>query len=85
MLLDVVSAGNLVRALSRSAGTMEDTVNDNIIDVRNSFSDIATYLSCGTYPADATEATKSSLHKRSKFFCTRLYLNLDPYRYSSPV
>ena len=35
---------------------------------RDSFSDIANYLSHGTYPAGADEATKSSLRKRSKFF-----------------
>ena len=34
--------------------------------MEDSFSDIANYLSHGTYPAGADEATKSSVRKRSK-------------------
>lgn len=53
--------------VSSSVGEMEIEIETSI-DARYSFSDIANYLSRGTYPADANKATKSSLLKRSKFF-----------------
>ncbi len=35
---------------------------------RHSYSAIAIYLQCGTYPEDADKKQKNSLRKRAKFF-----------------
>ena len=66
VVMDASLVSSSVGAMEIEVQTTDDTeTQSDMVDV---FSDIANYLSRGTYPADANKATKSSLRKRSKFF-----------------
>ena len=67
--MEASSESSSISGMEIEVETLDDTeTSSDDFDARCSYSDIANYLSTGTYPVGADKATKSSLRKRSKFF-----------------